>query len=72
MDQNTTMRDFENVKPQVGYCGIWRGSCVISPRGTRRFWTVMMCCIGGRKTLTLRRSSGDFSPYRISLSVLDV
>ena len=29
MEQSTRTRDFENVKAQLGYCGIWCGSCVI-------------------------------------------
>ena len=29
MEQSARTRDFENVKAQVGYCGIWCGSCVV-------------------------------------------
>ena len=29
------VRAFENVKPQIGYCGIWCGSCVVG-NGTLR------------------------------------
>jgi hypothetical protein len=29
MEQNARTSAFENVKDQVGYCGIWCGSCVV-------------------------------------------
>ena len=29
MEQSARTTDFENVKAQVGYCGIWCGSCVV-------------------------------------------
>lgn len=37
MEQELKMQAFENVKNQIGYCGIWCGSCVIGNGMLRQF-----------------------------------